>query len=750
MSQAEQVASHAPAAPASHTATNGPVQGSGPLPLRLDELSPQNLYDKCMALARNLWWSWHPEVTNLFRELDPIRWRQLDHNPIALLAEFTPERLEARAAELVLYSRINQAYRRLKEYMAADSTWSNKNAGVLGSKPVVYFSAEFGIHESVPIYSGGLGVLAGDHVKSASGLGIPLLAVGLFYNQGYFKQQLDIDGYQHEEYLQSRVDLLPIERAIGADGEPIMVQVDTRSGPIFAQVWKMSVGRVNLYLLDCDVEGNSPEDRELTSRLYGGDTRTRIRQELVLGVGGVRAIRALGIVPGVYHLNEGHSVFATLEAVRGRMDRDGYSFDDAVRKVARQTVFTTHTPVPAGHDRFDGGLMEEHLGPMRDALGISHDQLMGLGRVEPHNHDEPFCMTVLGLKLSRRANAVSNLHGHVSRKMWSNLWPWRVEEEVPIGHITNGVHVPSWLSWQMLMLYDRIFPAGWIRNMGEADIWQRIYECDPGELWETHYALKNLLLQFVRRRVSRQCRRRGECDEAVEQARMVLDPNVLTIGFARRFATYKRADLVLGELDRLLGFVTNPDRPIQIIFAGKAHPADEPGKSLIRKIANLRHDPRIGGRIVFVEDYDINVCRHLIQGVDVWLNNPRRPLEASGTSGQKVVLNGGLNCSILDGWWAEAFDGRNGFAIGRGETHARDEVTDQRDSDALYHVLENEVIPLFYERDSDGLPRTWIKMMMNSISSLAWRFSAHRMVMDYARACYVPAAGGVSCDMHNR
>ena len=747
MSQAEQLASQAPATP---TSTNGAVQGSGPLPLRLDELSPQNLYAKCTALARNLWWSWHPEVTNLFRELDPIRWRQLDHNPIALLAEFTPERLEARAAELVLYSRINQAYRRLKEYMAADSTWSNINAGVLGSKPVVYFSAEFGIHESVPIYSGGLGVLAGDHIKSASGLGIPLLAVGLFYNQGYFKQQLDIDGYQHEEYLQSRVDLLPIERAIGADGEPIMVQVDTRSGPIFAQVWKMAVGRVNLYLLDCDVEGNTPEDRELTSRLYGGDTRTRIRQELVLGVGGVRAIRALGVVPGVYHLNEGHSVFATLEAVRGRMDRDGYSFDDAVRKVARQTVFTTHTPVPAGHDRFDGGLMEEHLGPMRDALGISHDQLMGLGRVEPHNHDEPFCMTVLGLKLSRRANAVSNLHGHVSRKMWSNLWPWRVEEEVPIGHITNGVHVPSWLSWQMLMLYDRIFPANWFRRMGESDIWEKIYECDPGELWETHYALKNLLLQFVRRRVSRQCRRRGECDEAVEQARTVLDPNVLTIGFARRFATYKRADLVLGELDRLLALVTNPDRPIQIIFAGKAHPADEPGKSLIRKIANLRHDPRVGGRIVFVEDYDINVCRHLIQGVDVWLNNPRRPLEASGTSGQKVVLNGGLNCSILDGWWAEAFDGRNGFAIGRGETHARDEITDRRDSEALYKVLENEVIPTFYERDSDGLPRTWIKMMMNSISSLAWRFSSHRMVMDYARACYVPAAGGVSCDMHNR
>ena len=719
-------------------------------PLRLLELSPQNVYDKCQALARNLWWSWHPEVADIFRELDPVRFRQLDHNPITLLAEFTPERLEARAAELVLHSRINQAYRRMKEYLAAENTWSDVHAGVLGSKPVVYFSAEFGIHESVPIYSGGLGVLSGDHIKSASGLGIPLVAVGLFYKQGYFKQQLDLDGFQHEEYLQSRVEALPLEPAIGTDGQPLSVAIDTRSGQIRAKVWRMAVGRVSLYLLDSDVEGNTPEDRELTSRLYGGDNRVRIRQELLLGVGGVRAIRGLGIVPGVYHLNEGHSVFATLEAVRVRMERDGYSFDDAVRKVARQTVFTTHTPVPAGHDRFDGGLMEEHLGPMRDALGISHDHLMSLGRVDPANHGEPFCMTVLGLKMSRRANAVSALHGHVSRRMWKDLWGSRVEEEVPIGHITNGVHVPSWLSWQMLALYDRLFPANWFRRMGEPDVWQKIHECDPGELWETHYALKNLLLQFVRRRLARQCRRRGESEEAAEAARTALDPNVLTIGFARRFATYKRADLVLGELDKLATLVCNAERPIQVIFAGKAHPADEPGKGLIRKIANLRHDPRFAGRVVFVEDYDINVCRHLIQGVDVWLNNPRRPLEASGTSGQKVVLNGGLNCSILDGWWAEAFDGRNGFAIGRGETHADPHVTDARDAAALYEVLEKEVIPLFYERDADGLPRTWIKMMMNSIASLAWRFSSHRMVMDYARACYVPAAGGVSCDMHAR
>ncbi len=715
--------------------------------LSLTELSAQTLYDKLVTVARNLWWSWHPEVTNLFRDLDPIRWRQLDHNPIALLAEFTPERLEMRAAELVLYSRINHAYRRLKEYVGARQTWSTTHASVLGAKPVAYFSAEFGLHESVPIYSGGLGVLSGDHIKSASGLGVPLVAIGLFYDQGYFKQHLDIDGYQHEEYLDTKVENVPMEPAIGADGQHIVVKIDTRTGPLRAKVWLMRVGRVNLYLLDCDVDSNRPEDQKLTSRLYGGDHRVRIRQELVLGVGGIRALKALGISPGVFHLNEGHSVFATLEAIRERMEEDGVSFDEAMREVAQHTVFTTHTPVPAGHDRFDGGLIEEHLGPLRDQLGISFQQLMGLGRVEPHNEGETFCMTVLGLKLSRRANAVSALHGHVSRRMWAHLWPWRVEEEIPIGHITNGVHVPSWLAWQMQQLYDRMFPPDWMRRMGEPDIWREIYRVDLGELWETHYSLKNLLLQFVRRRVSRQCRRRGESDEAVEMARNLLDPNVLTIGFARRFATYKRADLILTDIERFQKLVNDPQRPVQLIFAGKAHPADEPGKRLIRKIANLRHDPRFAGRVVFIEDYDINVCRHLVQGVDVWLNNPRRPLEASGTSGEKVVLNGGLNLSVLDGWWAEAYDGQNGFAIGRGHSHVSDEIGDRRDAEMLYQVLENSVVPLFYDRDSDGLPRRWIQMMMNSISSLAWRFSAHRMVMDYAKACYVPAAGGLSCDM---
>jgi starch phosphorylase len=731
----------------SHTEIAPLASKEGPI---LSELSAQTLYDKLVAVAHNLWWSWHPEVTNLFRDLDPIRWRQLDHNPIALLAEFTPDRLEMRAAELVLYSRINQSYRRMKEYVGAKHTWSSTHAGVLGAKPVAYFSAEFGIHESVPIYSGGLGVLSGDHIKGASGLGVPLVAIGLFYDQGYFKQHLDIDGYQHEEYLDTKVENVPMNPAVGADGRPITIRIDTRTGPLFAKVWLMQVGRISLYLLDCDVEESRPEDRELTSRLYGGDHRTRIRQELVLGVGGVRALRALGITPGVYHLNEGHSAFATLEAIRERMHEDGTSFDDALREVAQRTVFTTHTPVPAGHDRFDAGLIEEHLGPLRDQLGISLQQLMGLGRVEPHNEGETFCMTVIGLKLSRRANAVSALHGHVSRRMWAHLWPWRVEEEIPIGHITNGVHVPSWLAWQIQQLYDRYFPANWPRRMGEPEVWQELHRVDPGELWETHYALKNLLLQFVRRRVSRQCRRRGESDEAVEAARNVLDPNILTIGFARRFATYKRADLVFSDFDRIANLLNDEERPVQLIFAGKAHPADEPGKQLIKKIANLRYDSRFAGRVAFVEDYDINVARHLVQGVDVWLNNPRRPLEASGTSGEKAVLNGALNLSILDGWWAEAYDGQNGFAIGKGTTHVSDHIGDARDAEDLYRVLENSVVPLFYDRDSDGLPRHWIQMMINSISSLAWRFSAHRMVADYVRSCYVPAASGLSCDMNVR
>lgn len=704
-------------------------------------------YDKLWALANNLWWSWHPECDQLFRDIDPIRWRQLDHNPVALLRELTPEQLGQRVSELVLQSRINYAYRRLQEYLSSTQTWAATNAGVLGAKPVAYFSAEFGIHESIPIYSGGLGVLAGDHIKSASGLGVPLVGVGLYYSQGYFRQHLDDSGMQQEDYLETKIENLPMQPALDQHGQPVTISIDTRNGSLKAKVWLMHVGRVRLYLLDCNVEGNKPEDRELTSRLYGGDHRTRIRQELVLGVGGVRALAALGIKPGAYHLNEGHSAFGGLEVVRQRMHDDGLSFEDAVRQTARCTCFTTHTPVPAGHDRFPADMIEEHLGPLRDSIGISHDQLMSLGRVDPQNVNESFCMTVIGLKMSHYANAVSNLHGVISRRMWSSMWPDRPEEEVPIGHITNGVHVHSWLAAQMSQLYDKHFPANWARRIQYPEIWQSIHEVDPGELWETHNALKNNLLAFVRRRLSRQCRRRGESDAVIEAARNILNPRALTIGFGRRFATYKRANLLFIELDKIAELMANEQRPIQLIYAGKAHPKDEPGKRFIQEIANLRHDPRFAGRVAFVEDYDINVCRHLIQGVDVWLNNPRRPLEASGTSGQKVVLNGGLNCSILDGWWAEAYNGVNGFSIGHGTSHVDDRITDERDAQALYETLANEVIPCYYDRDYDGLPKAWIKRMMHSISTLAWRFSSHRMVADYSNHSYLWAAGGVTCDM---
>ena len=706
--------------------------------------------EKLWAIARNMWWSWDQDSTSLFRDLDPVRWRELNHNPISLLSEIPLSKLERRAGELVLHGRINYAYRRLQEYLQADRTWGGTHAGVLRPRPVAYFSAEFGLHESLPIYSGGLGVLAGDHVKSASDLDIPLVGVGLFYGQGYFRQWLDGTGWQHEEYLPTDVSQLPMAPAIGKNGQPVTIRIETRGASIAAKVWRVKVGRIDLLLLDTNVEGNTPEDRELTSRLYGGDGRVRVRQELLLGVGGFRALKAMGITPGVLHLNEGHSGFAVLEAIRSRMEEEGVGFDQALPHVSREVVFTTHTPVPAGHDRFNAGLMEEHFGPLREALGLSHDSFMGLGREYPSNHNEEFCMTVLGLRLSRRANAVSALHGEVSRAMWTGLYPGKLEDQVPIGHITNGVHVPTWLAPQMFRLYDRHLGIGWHEHSGESRIWEGIETVDDGELWETHLSLKSRLLEFVRRRAKEQAERRGEAPETLLRLNRVLSPDALTIGFARRFATYKRANLLLADIEKLITMVNDPNRPIQFVFAGKAHPRDEPGKRVLQQIAELMRDPKFADKFVFVEDYDINVGRLFVQGVDVWLNNPRRPLEASGTSGQKVVLNGGLNLSVLDGWWAEAYDGMNGFAIGNGRTHSNMHVHDSRDGEDLYRVLREEVVPLFYQRDQDGLPRGWIKRMKRTIRTLGWRFNANRMVMDYTSKCYVPAAGGTSSDMSIR
>jgi starch phosphorylase len=611
---------------------------------------------------------------------------------------------------------------------------------------VAYFSAEFGLHESLPIYSGGLGILAGDHVKSASDLGVPLIGIGLYYDQGYFRQRLDQDGWQQEDYIDVDERLLPMH-PVQRDGAPLTVEIETRSGRLLARVWRIDVGRNMLLLLDSNVEGNTPEDRQLTSRLYGGDRRIRIRQELLLGVGGVTALAALGMSPGVTHLNEGHSAFAVFELLRRRMAAEGLDRAEALRRIAAHVVFTTHTPVPAGHDRFPAPLVEEHLGPLRDALGLSHDELMAFGRVDPHDMAEEFCMTVLALKTCRRANAVSSLHGYVSRSMWMPLYTGVREDHVPIGHITNGVHVKTWLAPQIRQIYERHLGADWAARSTDPVLWQAIDAVDDGELWEAHQTLKSRLIGFTRRRLVQQSERRNEPAPVIAQLRRALGPDTLTIGFARRFATYKRANLLLQDLEAMASILDHAQRPVQVVFAGKAHPHDRPAKGVLQEIAQLTRDPRFAGRIVFIEDYDIDVGRHLVQGVDVWLNNPRRPLEACGTSGQKVVLNGALNLSVLDGWWAEAYDGLNGFAIGMGETHTSTATHDARDARALLATLRDEVVPLYYERDRDGLPRAWIARLKRAIQTLGWRFSADRMLMDYVLKCYIPAAGGTSSEI---
>lgn len=702
----------------------------------------KNLHERLRALAQNLWWTWHPEVITLFTDLDPHLWRQVEHNPIAFLDQTTPRQIEKRASELVLDSRINHAFRRLNEYLEKEKTWGAIHCGILRHRPVVYFSAEFGLHESLPIYSGGLGILAGDHLKSASDLGIPLIGIGLLYHQGYFTQRLNADGWQEEDYADLDIQRLPLETVTDSNGKPLVVRIDTRSGFLQGRVWGLDAGRIRLLLLDSNVEGNSTEDRELTSRLYGGGERVRIRQELLLGIGGARVLQVLNVSTGVLHLNEGHSAFAILEEIRRVMEYDQIAFDRARRRVSLHTVFTTHTPIAAGHDRFSPDMVEEHLGVFRERLGLSHDDFMALGRVNPRDSSEPFCMTVLALKNSRRANGVSAIHADVSRRMWRSLWPARPEVEVPIGHITNGVHVLSWLAPQMDQLFETRLGKDWPTRMVHPDVWEKVADIDDGELWETHQTLKMRLIRFVRRRLLLQAKRLGH-SETVEQ---ILDPDVLTIGCGRRFVTYKRMDLILSKPGRLATLVGDPHRPIQIIFAGKAHPRDDAGKQVLQRVAQLSSDPVYRRRIVFVENYDYNVARHLVQGVDVWLNNPRRPLEACGTSGQKVVLNGVLNLSVLDGWWNEAYDGQNGFAIGDGGMHNDPSVQYQRDAEFLYEALEKEVIPLYYERDTSGIPRHWVKRMKNGIRSLGWRFNADRMVKDYVERFYLPSASATSSE----
>ena len=710
------------------------------------ERCPVDIASELRALAANLWWTWNPNTIAVFREIDPALWREVNHSPAAFLAQIPSDQLEARAEELALKARINYAFHRLQEYLERRQSWGDVYSGPLRANPVAYFCAEFGLHESLPIYSGGLGILAGDHLKSASDLGIPIVGVGLFYAQGYFTQRLDATGWQNESYFEAEIDHLPIQRVQDPKGEPVHVQVETRSGAIRVGLWRASVGRATLVLLDSDVEGNSPADRELTGRLYGGDADLRIRQELILGVGGVRALTALGIGPGALHLNEGHCAFAPLETAREFMESDAVSFADALRRVTMRTVFTTHTPVEAGHDRFDGGLVEHVLGPLRERLGLSPEEFLALGRAHPENRQEPFCMTVLGLRAARYANGVSAHHGQVARRMWQGLWPGRSEFDVPIRHVTNGVHVASWLAPPVRQLYDRYLGPEWERHMGSPETWRPIDAIEDGELWEAHQITKARLVSYVQRQVCLHESQRGGDGTVCDLTTQRLDPAALTLGFARRFATYKRADLILMDDARLERLVSNAERPVQIIFAGKAHPRDDPGKRLIQRIFGMARDPRFLGRVVFIEDYDINVARHLIQGVDLWLNTPRRPQEASGTSGMKALFNGVLNLSILDGWWAEAYDGSNGFAIGSGGEHSSAEEQGRRDAEDLYAVLEDSVVPLYYERDARGVPRGWVARAKNAIRSLAWRFSANRMAMEYARHCYLPLVGAAPLD----
>ncbi|HSC91932.1 MAG TPA: alpha-glucan family phosphorylase [Gaiellaceae bacterium] len=673
----------------------------------------QDVRTRLAELAANFSFSWHPAVRGLFEQLDPAAWERVEHNPTALLADLPDEALARAAGDPSFRVALEQARAEVAEELARETWWQREHGDP--SFLVAYFSTEFGLDESLPIYSGGLGVLAGDHLKSASDLGVPLVGVGLFYRDGYFRQELDELGRQVERYP----DNDPARLALRDTGELVRVLLDGEE--VAVRVWETWAGRTRLLLLDTAVEGNSERASGVTWTLYGGDREQRLRQELVLGIGGVRALAALGLEPTVFHLNEGHSAFLQLERARAMLAR-GVSLDDAVEQVRRTTVFTTHTPVPAGNEEFDPVLVRRYLGEQAEQYGVGWEAVFALARVE--GNGETFGLTPLALRTSAYANAVSELHGRVAREMWGSLWPDRSVDEVPIGHITNGVHDRTWLGPELASALG-----------SDADgrpRWDAARPLADEELWRIHRERKAMLLEVARRRFERQLGGRGA-------GRIALDPEALTIGFARRFATYKRATLLFADPARLAWFLNDPARPVQLLVAGKAHPADEGGKSLIRRLVELSRDPRFGGRVAFLEDYEMTLARALVQGVDVWLNNPRRPLEASGTSGMKAGLNGALNVSVLDGWWAEGYAPELGWAIGTAEEHPDEAEGDAADAAALLAVLEDEVIPAFYERDQRGIPRRWVAMMRESVADVGARFNTGRMVAEYVERYYLPA-----------
>lgn len=703
-------------------------------------------------LAHNLWWCWNHSAVELFQRLDRDLWNELNHNPVAMLGRVSQAQLEAAAIDDGFLSQLEGVHQAFRGYMEGlSATWFARHAAkhpptkgaktpaeAWGNQRIAYFSAEFGLTESVPIYSGGLGVLAGDHLKSASDMGMPLVAVGMLYREA-FHQYLNADGWQQEIHPETDLSLLPVSLQTDAKGQPLVITCELPGRTLHARVWRLDVGRVPLILLDTNIPQNAPEDQAITDRLYGGDLDMRIRQEILLGIGGLRALRALGLDPVVCHMNEGHSAFLGLERIRTIQQEHGLDFHQAREVAAAGNAFTTHTPVPAGNDRFPPEMIDRYFGEVWPQLGLSREAFLGLGREEPNDQAEPFCMTVLAIRLAASTNGVSRLHGRVSRQMWRRTFPGVPEHEVPIGSITNGVHQRSFISGDMRRLFDSYLGPKWVSDPDDPATWARVDRIPAEEMWRAHERCRERLIAFTRARLARQIRRRGGSNRELAEASEVLSPDALTIGFARRFATYKRAALIMRDVQRLARLLNDPERPVQLVFAGKAHQKDEPGKELIRRVVHASMQPELRNRIVFLEDYELNVARHLVQGVDVWLNNPVRPLEASGTSGMKAVVNGVLQLSVLDGWWDEAYEPGLGWAIGNGEEYVDRELGDRIEADAIYHLLEAEVVPLFYDRSKDGLPRGWIEMMRASIGRLGAVFNTHRMVREYWERAYAPA-----------
>lgn len=689
-----------------------------------------------MEIAFNLRWSWDHDTIELFRRIDKKLWEEVDHNPVRLLGEVEQGRLEELAGDEGFHVHLNRVLGELHQHLNREA-WCSQMGAECDGCTVAYFSAEFGITECLPIYSGGLGMLAGDHLKSASELGVPLVGVGLLYQKGYFQQYLTTDGWQHERYPLNDFPTMPVSIVHRKDGSPLRILVEMADRQVAAQVWRAQVGRIPLYLLDTNIEPNDLVDQDISDELYGGDKEMRIRQELLLGVGGLRALAAMGISPTVCHMNEGHSAFLGLERIRAIMETHQVDFEAARTSAEAGNTFTTHTPVPAGIDVFPTKLVELYLKPYAEQLGVPIESLIELGCDSNKNE---FSMAVLAIRLSNRINGVSKLHGAVSRKMFQHLWPSTPLEEVPIGHITNGIHARSWISFDIASLFDRYLGPRWTEDPSDQTVWEAVPDIPDEELWRTHERRRERLVAFARKRLAQQLIRRGASEQDVNRAGEVLDPQALTIGFARRFAPYKRGTLLFRDFERLAGILANTDRPVQIIYAGKAHPQDQGGKELISELVRHMRDERMRRRLVFLENYDMVIARYLVQGCDIWLNTPRRPREASGTSGMKANANGALNLSILDGWWDEAYTREVGWAIGHGEEYSDEDYQDMVESRALYDLLENDIVPLFYRRGVDNVPRGWTTKMKAAMRTLCPVFNTNRMVCDYVTKYYLTCA----------